>query len=103
MVSADGHFPPDHWKFRVQGFDWFFKDVEGWVRNDRIVVGVQLRLVGSPDTPSDDIAASAPPETRQGTMAAADTQHGVRDNGAAPAPPHLPASANSSEQDSSHS
>lgn len=45
----------------AQGFDWFFKDVGGWVRNDRLVVGVQLRLVGPPEQPSpQDTAASTP-------------------------------------------
>ncbi len=45
----------------AQGFDWFFKDVGGWVRNDRLVVGVQLRLVGPPEQVSpDDTAASTP-------------------------------------------
>ena len=30
----------------VQGFEGFFKDLgEEWVLNDRVVVGVQLRLV----------------------------------------------------------
>lgn len=86
----------------MQGFDWFFKDVEGWVRNDRIVVGVQLRLVGSPDTPPDDTAVSAPLHTCQGPTAAADSEHGVRGGGAPPPPPHLSASANTSDQDSSH-
>lgn len=47
-----------------QGFDWFFKDVDAWVYNDRIVVGVQLRLVGSPDVPQDDTAASPLPMAR---------------------------------------
>ena len=33
----------------MQGFDEFFKDVDDWVRNDRLVIGVQLRLVGRPE------------------------------------------------------
>lgn len=33
----------------MQGFDEFFKDIDDWVRNDRLVIGVQLRLVGRPE------------------------------------------------------
>jgi hypothetical protein len=40
----------------VQGFDDFFKDADDWVRNDRLVVGVQLRLVGRPEVAPHDQA-----------------------------------------------
>lgn len=41
-----------------QGFDEFFKDVSDWVRNDRLVVGVQLRLVRVSHPPDDVLAPS---------------------------------------------
>ena len=40
----------------MQGFDEFFKDVDDWVRNDRLVTGVQLRLVGRPEVGPHDMA-----------------------------------------------
>lgn len=42
----------------MQGFDEFFKDVDDWVRNDRLVIGVQLRLVGRPEVGRRDQALS---------------------------------------------
>jgi hypothetical protein len=42
-------YPSAHGSTLVQGFDEFFKDIDDWVRNDRLVVGVQLRLVGRPE------------------------------------------------------
>lgn len=37
-----------------QGFEGFFKDLgDGWILDDRIVVGVQLRLVSKPERGSE--------------------------------------------------
>lgn len=72
----------------AQGFDWFFKDVSSWVRNDRLVVGVQLRLVGPPEQPSpDDTAASAPAAYgRPATAAAAAGINGASATNGTPTP-----------------
>lgn len=84
-----------------QGFDWFFKDVEGWVRNDRIVVGVQLRLVGAPDAAHDDTAISALPEPVYGPTTAPDEFHAATTQIPAPDAPRPTRSADSGGQGSS--